>query len=176
MACEAFEPRIVEYLEGAVEAGERQAVESHLAGCADCQAFARQLHKLDLALSRGVKAPVLTADFSAKLRQRIQSQGAVMSEQWREKRKQELQEEFGTRLAGLRRSAFGFAGLWGSLQFPALVALAGCLVLYMVPGLTSAVTAPGSNSGNPNMGLLLVAAGLFLTVGVGTAFQRQLRN
>ncbi|MDB6064036.1 MAG: hypothetical protein JWR26_244 [Pedosphaera sp.] len=175
MACEEFEHRIVEYVEIAVEAGELQAIEGHLAGCADCQEFARQLRRVDVALTRGVKAPILGADFSAKLRERIQTKGEVVSEQWRENRKLELEKEFEGKLAGLRRSSFGFNGLLRSLQFPALVALGGCLVLNMVPGLTNAVTAPGSNSTNPNMGLLLTAAALFLIVGLGTAFQRQLR-
>lgn len=64
MSCQEIENKILDYQENHLSPAQREEVETHLAGCAGCRAFARQLQQLDAALSASVKVPPLSADFN----------------------------------------------------------------------------------------------------------------
>jgi|WetSurMetagenome_2_1015567.scaffolds.fasta_scaffold791062_1 anti-sigma factor RsiW len=176
MACEEFENRLLDYQENHLSAGERTAVERHLANCAKCQALVRQLQHLDAALLRTVKVPTLRADFSARLQQRIQAGTVVLSKAQIAERKRRMQAEYEAGLAQICRWPLRFASLLGYLRLAVLSALAVGLAWQFMPRLVTLFVGPVLDElgGNP---LLAAAAGLvFLALCVAAAFPRQLRR
>ena len=180
MACEEFENLILEYLENQLSPAERSVVETHLAGCAHCQVFARRLQQLDAALTHGIKSPVLSADFTTELRQRIQTEGVLLSETQRAERKHQMQAEFEANLAQLRRKWLGSVGLPGILAYGALAALAVWAILSFAATLINLVggTSWPPWAGNSDQALLfsLLVSAVFLSFGLLVAFPRQLKK
>lgn len=128
MSCEEIESRILDYNENQVSPAQREEVEAHLAGCADCRMFTRQLRQLDATLSAGVKVPALPADFDRRLQARIQAAPTALSEAQRAERKRRLQAEFEAEMTLIRWKAFTPATLLSHLTWPiALAATAGWL-------------------------------------------------
>jgi anti-sigma factor RsiW len=176
MACEEFENRLLDYQENHLPAGERETVEKHLAGCAECQAFVRQLQQLDAALLHTVKVPTLRADFSARLHQRIRAGTVMMSETRIAERKRQLQAEYEAGLAQIERWPLRLASLLGYLRLATLIVLAIGLARQFMPQLANRFVGPALDElgGNP---LLAAATGLiFLALCVAAAFPRQLRK
>jgi hypothetical protein len=66
MACVEFENLVLHYLEKQLSPEAQSRVAAHLAQCAVCREFARQLEQLDAQLTRGVKTPALPPDPSMK--------------------------------------------------------------------------------------------------------------
>jgi anti-sigma factor RsiW len=173
MSCEEIENRILDYRDNQLPPAQRQEVETHLASCAHCRTFARQLQRLDAALSSGVKAPALSADFDRQLRERIEAAPAALSEAQRAQRKRQLQAEFEAGMARIGRGGFALGGFLNHLAWPALAAAAGAVV-WLLTSLWAAHINPQSLGGFPPNALpWLAASTVFLVVGLAEAFPRQ---
>jgi anti-sigma factor RsiW len=174
MACKEFESHILDYLENELPPAARPRVEAHLAHCVECQTLAGQLRQLDAALASSLGAPTLPASFDARLRERLEAARAVPTTQELAERKRELQIEFETRVAELRRKSRWALTLLDGLGCGVLAGVGALLLLPLAPGFAEwggalQATMPGSN-------LLVssVASALFLLVGLGAAFQQPL--
>ena len=176
MACEEFENRLPEYLENQLSPAERLAVETHLAGCARCQAFARQLQQLDAALTRAIKSPILPSDFSARLRQRIQTEGALLSEAQCAERKRRLQAEFEAGLAQLRRKWLASVSLPDVLGCAALATFAGGVILEFAPTWANLAAQHGLDRADLNLVLAWIISAVCLLIGLTVAFPRPLKQ
>ncbi len=173
MDCQQFQRQVVDYLENQLPLAERAAVATHLTGCADCAAWAQQLSRLDAALTRAVQAPALRSDFSARLRDRIQTAGALLSERERSERQQELRIEFETGLVDLRRRSFGFASLMDNLGWVVLAVWAAWLFWTAGRAATNAMVQQEPVGYAQILCLSLLASGVFVLVGLSVAFQRR---
>ena len=138
MACKTLEIRILEYVEGTLPPAERAAVESHLAQCAPCLAFARQLREIDAALTAEIKAPRLSGEFNERLRQRIQAEAPPLSDRERQERRRALQVEFEASRSVLRKWALGIPRWPGLLACGAIGAGVGGILLASDPSGSSA--------------------------------------
>ncbi|MGA2751512.1 MAG: hypothetical protein ABSG59_22325 [Verrucomicrobiota bacterium] len=176
MTCEEMEIRILQCLDNQSPAGERLAVERHLAGCARCQAFERQLQQLDAALKRTVKSPALSPDFSARLRQRIQTEAALLSETQRAERKRQLQAEFEADLTQLRRKTLNPTSLLNCLGWAALGGLAGWLLLELAPASAHFAAEHGLDRFGQNAVFSWTITAVCLLIGLSVAFPRQLKR
>jgi anti-sigma factor RsiW len=172
MSCQEIESLILDYQENQLTPARWQAVETHLAGCAGCQAFARHLQQLDAALSRGVKVPALSADFDRRLWERIQSAPAALSEAQRAERKRQLQAEFDAGMAQLVRGSFAWHSFLRHLTLPLLAAVAGCLAWWLTPQLAALLKGSGPGGLGQNLLAWLVASAVFLAIGLAGAFPR----
>ncbi|HWI55589.1 MAG TPA: zf-HC2 domain-containing protein, partial [Bacillota bacterium] len=86
------ELRLMDYLAGQLPAEETQAIAAHLAACPECRALCDQWQQLEARLESGLKRPVLSSDFSARLRQRIQAESVpVAARSTREQLQAELE-------------------------------------------------------------------------------------
>jgi anti-sigma factor RsiW len=166
MVCKTFEIRILEYVDGTLPAAERAAIESHLAQCAPCQAFARQLRELDTVLASGLKAPALSGEFSLRLRQRIQSAAPEFSEEERWKRKQRLEAEFAAGLVSLRKGVLGIARLLDLLACGAIGAGVGCILLASAPSMAALLNRWMSPDLGQSLLPPMVAGALCLSLGL----------
>jgi anti-sigma factor RsiW len=176
MACDEFEILILEYLENQLSPAERSAVETHLASCANCQAFARQLNQLNAALTRGIKSPKLSPEFNARLQQRIQTEGVLLSEAQHAERKRQLQAEFEADLAQLRRKWLSSTSLIDILCYGALAATMVWLILAFAPTWTTLVAQHGPGNLDQNLWFFLLISAVFLSFGLSVAFPRQLKK
>src|SRR5258706_16072547 len=125
MTCETFEDRVLDYHDHQLSPAECAEVEAHLAACAECRSFARQLQQLDTALSRTLKTPSLQSAFSDRLRQRLQAETTVLSESQIMERKRQMETEFETGLLLLRRKSLRWISWSDGLACTWHVALAG---------------------------------------------------
>jgi anti-sigma factor RsiW len=73
MNCERMETLLVGWLDGRAAAGERQAVEAHLAACDACRRRAEEFRALWAAMDEA-EAVEPSPDFDARLRQRIEAE------------------------------------------------------------------------------------------------------
>jgi anti-sigma factor RsiW len=173
MSCEEIKNRILDYQDNQLPQAQRQEVEAHIANCAGCRTFARQLRQLNAALSSGVKVPALSADFDRQLRERIEATPAALSEAQRAERKRQLQAEFEAGMARLGRGGFVLGGFLNHLAWPALAAAAGAVV-WLLMSLWAAYLNPQSLGGFPPNALpWLAASAVFLAIGLAEAFPRQ---
>jgi anti-sigma factor RsiW len=175
MLCQEIESRILDYQEGRLPPAQRARVETHLAGCAACREFARQLQQLDAVLAARAKVPVLSDGFERRLRRRVQSAPAVLNAaEWAE-RKRLLQAEFEAGLAGIGRGAFALDSLLQPLIWPALAAAAGWLAWRVTYQLASHTA--GQSPGGLSLRLTpwLVVSAIFLVAGLAEAFPRSWR-
>jgi anti-sigma factor RsiW len=176
MACEELENQIADYLENQLPPTDRTRVAAHLAGCADCRAFARQLEQLDAALLRAVKPPPIPATFKARLHRRIQIEPAVLSEAQRAERKRQLQAEYEAGLARLGWRMPVFPLFMRNLGYAAVVVLAGCLTWLLPPQLATHLAGLGISGIDQSLLLLLVAGAIFVAIGLAAAFPRRFRK
>ena len=172
MSCEEIENRILESQENQLSLAQRVEVETHLAGCAGCRTFARQLEQLEAALSAGVKAPALSAEFDRRLQERIQVAPAALSEAQRAERERQLQAEFEAGQARIERGLFALDSLMKHLAWPALAILAGWLTWHFTLPLTVRLNAQSLGGVDPNLLPWLAAGAVFLTVNLAKAFPR----
>jgi anti-sigma factor RsiW len=173
MACEVFEIRILEYVENTLPLVERAAIENHLADCAACQAFARDLRQIDAALTSGIKVPGMSAEFNRRLWQRIQTGMPRLSDAQRRERKQELQTEFEAGRSRLRKRMFEFDSLLDFLTYAALGGLAGWIAVELAPPLAVALTGLVSQSFSQTMLVSGIAGGLGLFFGLSIVFRQR---
>jgi len=114
--CDEIAPRIPEYQDGRVGAAEGETIEAHLRSCGACRLLAGQLRELDRALSRSIEAPLLSADFDARLRQRIEAEELQSAGQQAE-RKRQLEAGFETASARFGRLLFARADWVDGLSY-----------------------------------------------------------
>jgi predicted anti-sigma-YlaC factor YlaD len=174
MACAGFEKLIAAYVEGDLTGQSLQRAEEHLAQCVECRAFSQQLRQLDLALARGLKAPALSADFEARLWQRIEqeteAEGLAAAE--REERRQQLEAEYAAQAAKLRKRCSVYLGVLDGAGYAVAALVAAYLVLN---GLNWGI-AGGSSTGlsaAQMTGAAAVAGVLSALTGVSFAFRQQ---
>lgn len=159
MPCDEFENLIPEFQENRLSPVEREKVAAHLAGCADCRTFAQQLQQLDAMLSASLKVPALSADFERRLRGRIQSEPAFLTEAQRAGRKRQLQSDFDAGLARLRRNSIPLGALFDSLIWPVIGVLASWIAWSLTHILTAHLTAQKLSGFDPVL-LPWLAAGI----------------
>jgi len=170
MSCEEIENRILDYQENRLSPSQREEVEVHLAGCAHCRTFARQMQQLDAALSARIKIPVLSTEFDRQLRARIQAAPAVLSEAQRAERRRQLQAEFEAGQVQMRRSLFPLGSLLDHLTLPMLAGVVGALLWLLTAQLTAGLHAKSVGGLPPTVFLWLIASAVFLAVGLAEAF------
>lgn len=176
MACEQFENRILDFLENQLPLTERASVEAHLAGCTECQAFARQLEQLDAALLRRVKTPKLSENFNHKLSSRIQAEVIVLSRTELAERKRQLQAEYEAGLAKLGWRLPNFTRLLNNLSYAFLVIAAACVVWQFTPALAGLLNRQGIVGFEQSLLLSLLTSAVFVAIGLTAAFPRQFRR
>ncbi len=169
MSCEELEPRILEYLDGALPAAEGARLEAHLADCASCQAFAARLGELDVTLSRAINAPDLSRDFRASLERRLKARRGPLAEPERAERKRALQAEFEAQVAGLEGRSRWALSLLDALGYVAATVLTYVAVSNFLP----AAQAPAAGW---HLVFSCLAGGACLVVGLGIAFREHLRR
>ena len=172
MSCEEIENKMLAWQENQLSPAHREEVETHLAGCADCRTFARRLQQLDAALAAKIKVPALSADFDRRLRERIQTVPAVLSEAERAERKRQLQAEFEAGMVRIGRGSFALGSLLNHLTWPALGAVAGWLAWRFTPQLTAHLDIHSLGGLTPNLLPWLAASAVLLTIGLAEAFPR----
>ena len=173
MSCQEIENSILDYQENQLSPAQREEVETHLAGCANCRLFARKLQELDAALSTSVKVPALSTEFNCRLQERIQVAPAALSEAQRAERKRQLQAEFEAGTAQIVRGSFALGNLLNHLIWPAVAVIAGWLAWRFTGQLTAHLNAQSLGGLAPNLLPWLTASAVFLAVGLTEAFPRQ---
>jgi anti-sigma factor RsiW len=173
MLCQEIENRILDYQENQLSPAQREEVETHLAGCAGCRVFARQLQQIDEALSASVMVPALSANFDRRLRERLLAAPAVLSEAQRAERQRQLQAEFEAGMTRIGRGAFALGSLLDHLTWPVLAAVAAWLLWRFTPQLTAHLNAQSLGGLDPNLLPCLAASAVFLAVGLAEAYPRR---
>jgi len=173
MSCEEIENSFLDYQENQLPPGQRAEVEAHLAGCAGCRIFARQLQQLDTALTASIKIPALSAEFDQRLQKQIQVAPPALSEAERVERKRQLQAEFEAGWARIGRSLFAPGSLTKHLAWPVLAILSGWLAWRLTLPFASHLNAQSLSGLDPNLLPWLVASAVFLMVSVAEAFPRR---
>jgi anti-sigma factor RsiW len=171
MSCEEIENQILDYQDNQLSPARRQDVETHLAGCAGCRTFARQLSQLVATLSARVKVPALSLEFDPRLQARIQAAPTPLPEAQRAERKRQLQAEFEAGRVQINRQSFALGSLGKHLTWPVLAILSGWLAWRVT--LLAHVSAQSLRGLNPNLLPLLIASAVFLTVCHAKAFPQQ---
>ena len=120
--CAEYEHDLVDLSDGALEAAREQDVRRHLAGCARCAAWQASFAAIDARLSAALPRVELSADFEARLGQRLDALARSVPNGSLRSR---LEQEHDALLAALRRSARRQALLGGA----ASVAAALCIVV-----------------------------------------------
>jgi len=173
MSCEEIENEILDYQENHLSPVHRREVELHLLGCAGCRAFAHQLQQLDAAFSARIRVPVLSADFSRRLRARIQAFPTAMSEVQRAQRKRQLQDEFEAGVARIHRRAFASGNMLNHLVWPVLALVAGWVAWFFTSQVTDQLHAQSLGGLPPDLVPWLAASAVFLVVVMAEAFPRR---
>ncbi len=176
MECQQFEIPISDYLENQLSPADRACVAAHLAGCADCRAFAQQFELLDAALLHRLKAPTLPATFKARLQKRIQTETVVLSEAQLAERKHQLQAEYEMALAQLSQVALSPHKILEGLGNGGLIALAGGLAWLILPQSANLLAGHALDSINQSLLLSLIASAIFVAIGLAAAFPRRVRR
>jgi anti-sigma factor RsiW len=70
-ACEEYEFDLVEFVDGTLPTALHAAVQRHLATCARCRAFERQVRAVDESLAAAIPRARLSAEFDERLEARI---------------------------------------------------------------------------------------------------------
>ena len=175
MLCDDIADKILAWQDSQLPPNQRRAVETHLAECAHCRAFARSLQQLDAACAAQIVIPPLTADFDGRLWARIQAAPAALSDVHRAERKRQLEAEFESGLARIRRGAFAMGGLLHHLTWPALAMVAGWLAWLVAGHMTVRLSAQNLGGVDPILLPWLAACLVFLIVGLAEVFRERSR-
>jgi anti-sigma factor RsiW len=173
MTCQEIEISIPDYQENRLPPAEWRDVETHLAGCAKCRVFARQLRDLDAALATRLKVPELSADFDRQVMAQIRCGSGTLTPAQRAERKLQIQEEFEIGVARIFRGSFGLASVLNQLAWPGAAVVAGWLAWQLTTRMTAHLTAQSLGGLSPALLPWLVASATFLAVCLGQAFPRQ---
>ena len=132
-----------------------------------------RLEKLDAALTRRIKPPVLSAEFNQRLRQRLQTEAQVVPATERAERKRQLQAEFDAGLAQLNRRSLTVSGILDTIGYVLLGGLAGLLVWQLAIPVRNAMSEAVGAGLLENLLLSILAAAVFVCVGIAVTFWRQ---
>lgn len=120
--CAEFEHDLVDLSDGALEPEREHALHRHLAGCARCAAWQASFAAIDARLATSLPRVELSADFDARLEQRL---AALTRSTGTDELRWRLVQEHDSLLAALRRGARRQALLGAT----ASVAAAFCFVV-----------------------------------------------
>ena len=132
MACPDYEDRIMDLQEGTLPAGDRRAVEDHVAACMACRRFAERLQELDRAMGAASPAAGVSADFKVRLMQRMDLEAAQRPALALRARQDQAEREYLTMMADSLRMAWR-SSLLCVLDAVGLAAVAGIAVLVLRP-------------------------------------------
>jgi hypothetical protein len=118
--CAGYEPDLIELHEGTLLHAQAQRVRAHLGACARCSGWLARYAALDLELAGALPRPVLSVDFGARLRIRINGLAAAAP---RGDRRAAAEREHDLMILELRREARQRAFLGGAAA--AVVAVGG---------------------------------------------------
>jgi hypothetical protein len=173
MTCPEVEIRIPDYQEHRLSPAEWQEVETHLAECAGCRVFDRQLRDLDAALATRLNGAGLSADFDRQVMARIRCGPGILTPAQRAERRQQIQEEFEMGVARIFRGSFGLASVLNHLAWFVAAVAAGWMAWQVTIGMTAHLTAQSLGGVSPAGLPWLVASATFLAVCLARAFSRQ---
>ncbi|MEZ4415621.1 MAG: zf-HC2 domain-containing protein [Gemmatimonadota bacterium] len=77
LSCRDVLDGLSEYLDGALEPGERARVEAHLRGCDHCERFGGRVAAVIATLRRSLEPVPLSAEQREALTRRLRSSGAI---------------------------------------------------------------------------------------------------
>jgi anti-sigma factor RsiW len=162
------DPRLHDYVDGCLRAGERAALEEHLACCPECTALCRQYQQLDHQLSRAIKRPPLSAEFHARLRARIQSESVHERTRLTDQKRQRLRAELQAQWQSYRRRFFRaqLPGFLDGLGYAAAAAVGGSLLFRLITVFSHA--SGTSTAGHNNYFALAIGAGAGAVILLGT--------
>lgn len=161
--CEAYEFDLVEYVDGACAPDRRTTIERHLVTCGRCRAFVRGMVAVNESLALALPHVELSADFDARLQEKIAELDGTSKEAARSR----ADQEYRGALAALRRglgwratlNAVASASVCGGL-----VSTAGTLLPRLQPAFDMALLAPQTLSAG--IGAAGLVAGLVAAVGL----------
>jgi anti-sigma factor RsiW len=174
MACKDYPQQVFEFLDNQLPMVDRPRVQAHLMSCAECRALAQQLQQLDDALSRRLKIPTLSSNFTDRLRKRKMLQESLLSASERAERKRQLEAEFKTKRAKLIRNSFALGNLLNLASCAVLAGLAGLLISQLAPAFLNWLVLHGLGSQSLALVFSLLASAPFLLMGLTMAFPRTL--
>ena len=125
--------KILEFVDGALSPPDTLSIEQHLQRCPECREFHEKARRLDSALERGLKPPMLSASFAARLQERIAAEDSPQSQAAFLEQKQRLQAEFEQQSVRLRKQFFALPNLLDALSYSVGI-LVGCYVLFAGTG------------------------------------------
>jgi anti-sigma factor RsiW len=156
--CEEYEFDLVEWIDGALAPDRANAVRRHVDSCARCRAFERQMRAVDESLAEALPRVQLSADFDARLRDRI---GHVSRSFSKDVARAQEEHEYRSILHGLRRGL-----TWGTALNALAAAAVGAGVALgldkVSPSLVQAIDVAGPVLGQIGLGV----SGLALVGGV----------
>jgi hypothetical protein len=173
VTCPEIEIRIPDYQEHRLSAADRKDVEAHLAGCANCRVFDRQLRDLDAALATRLSVAELSPGFDRQVMARIRCGLGALTPAQRAERKKQIQEEFEMGVDRILKGSFGLPCVLDHLAWPVAAVVAGWLAWQFTTGMTAHFTAKSLGGVSPAVLPWLVASATFLALCLGQAFPRQ---
>jgi anti-sigma factor RsiW len=158
--CADYEHDLVELHDGALPPERAHAVRLHVGQCARCSTWAQAFAALDARLATGLPQPQLSADFEARLHERI---ATLTRPAVREDLRSAVEREHESLVQGLRRGARRRA-LLGAIGWAAVTACVFLMARNLLSA-SSGVLATVSGSVEPSMvfgvvGVAVAIAGL----------------
>ena len=165
--------RILDYLENQLSADERRVVEGHLAVCPECQVFCQQVKQLDAALAQALRRPELSAEFTTLLKKRIATESVSLPASSRNHLKRQMEEEFHTRSAQLRKGFLSLPELLEGFGYAAIAAMAASILVQLLTGdLATRLTAVTRLGISPALFFTYAASAICLVAGLSFALKR----
>jgi hypothetical protein len=174
------EARVLDYLDGNLDANQCKAVEEHLATCAECQALSHTWQQLDLELIVAAGRLTLSPGFATRMRRRIDAEPPVPAVELRRKRLQ-LEADLETQWRKYQKGFFraqvpAFLDLLG---YGTACAIGGLLLFLLTLGLIQGTNGAATETLQrlvPPIVAGLMAILLFISLGWGrrTRFYREL--
>ena len=177
MNCHECEELILQALETSLPENRRSELQAHVVTCPSCRQFQHAQLRLDAALTKSLRPPSLSPDFSARILRQVDEEVTRTASASVEARKQAAEAEYRARLAQLRRGTAG-SRMLRTLDLIGLgVAglLAGLLLSSVLPRLTS-LPWPGLPTSwqGPMTYAPWIAAALITAVGLALGSRRDL--
>jgi anti-sigma factor RsiW len=174
------ETRVLDYLDGNLDANQSNAVEEHLATCAECQALSHTWQQLDSELAVAASRLTLSLGFATRMRRRIEAEPPVLAAELTRKRLQleaDLETQWRKYQKGfLRAQVPAFLDLLG---YGTACAIGGLLLFLLTLGLIQGTNGAATETLQRLVAPLvagLMAILLFISLGWGrrTPFYREL--
>jgi anti-sigma factor RsiW len=168
--------RLLDWLDGDVEAGEWTLIEAHLRECRICQAQLAEFRQLDGALRTAAPPMSLDATFDQRLYERIGAIDAAAEEKRRAQARERIEQELQQNLHALSR---GWRQALG-IVIPAVIASVAIAFMLSVwldhSGLTQQLVANAPKGLAQNSGLIHWVVIALLGTGIGLIVSRWLAS